>query len=219
MQRRILSIAIVIMMTTCFGIYGCGEQTLLEETGDMYQPSLSLNDADEDGVFAIDTVWTICSETTDPDTGVVTTVYEVFTDVYANITLRINRDVPGLTLESYSINYTPLGSANGSGFLENPPDLIDPPDGYSTAYMPSGSTSTISIPIMTVDTKDEFTIAMGWYYENVGGVWGYWGLPDPDQLQVARYLIRLTLHFKTDGNQDKDITFDKEVYLSGYDNC
>lgn len=219
MQRRIILIATVIFMAACFGIFGCAEQELLEETGDMYRPSLSLSDADEEGVFTIDTVHSICSSETDPDTGEVTVEYEIWTDVFANITLRIDGDAPGLTLESYSINYTALGSPDSSGFLTTPPNLIDPPDGYSTAYMSSGSTSTISIPIMTVDTKDEFAIAMGWLFEGGGGVWDYWGLPDPDELQVARYRIRLTLHFKTDGNQDKDITFEKEVYLSGYDNC
>ena len=170
MQHRILTVAMVIFMTACFGIFGCAEQELLEETGDMYQYSLSLSDGEEDGVIAIDTVQEICSTTTDPDTGDVTIVSEVYTDVYADITIRVDSDAPGLTLEKYSIDYIPLSSADGSGFLVNPPDLVDPPDGYTTDYIPSGGTTTFVIPVMTVDTKDEWSIKMGWLYENGAGV-------------------------------------------------
>jgi hypothetical protein len=217
MQRMIMCVGLVVIIAASFLTYGCGgaDDPLLDEVGQRYTGNISFSDADEDGVLAIDTVQDACA--VDEDTGEVTE-YETFTDVYiGQVTVSVAEDAPGISLKSYSINYTALGSATGSSTLEVPPDLIDPPDGYYTIDISSGGTATFALTYLTMDTKDEFNIEMGWLYYD-GSNWVY-DLPEPGELQVARYRMTLILHFEDEYGVDRDITFERTLYLSEYDNC
>ncbi len=197
MQRAALSILSLILFTG-FTLLGCGsggEGDVLDENEQRYTADVSFSDADEDNILTIDVLQQMCD--TEP---------EIFTDVLATISLDISPGAPGLTLESYSIEFIPVASSDTNDQQVMPPDLADPEEGFYTFSVPSGGSSEFTITLMRIDTKD-------FYLQQ-------W-LSDPAlaNLVVARYRIRIELHFVDEYGVDRDIELDRTVFLSNYDNC
>ena len=187
------------------GISGCGDSDfILEEQGQRYLRDISFSDAEQDNIFTIDTVQDACA--IDETTGEVTELGNLDRYLCNRFNHNFPKVRPGFRWKGYSINYIAIGSANSDSIVESPPDLVDIPDGYETWEIPSGSSSSLTIPILTVDTKDEFAIDMGWLDANNYGNWPGFPLA-PTDLQVARYLIRLTLHFVDENGVDREISF------------
>ena len=72
--------------------------------------------------------------------------------------------------------------------------------------------------MLSVSTKLEFDIEMGWLFDAGGGVWTYLA-PALDEPQEGRYIIRMTLYFEDDAGEDVEITIQRTAYLKNYDNC
>lgn len=182
---------------------GCGSGSdLLDEPGDRYTAFMSLTDAQDDDVLNIDVFFN-----PDCDGNGVFDDPEPFTDVIAYINIAVSANAPGITLRSYTIEYIPLLSPDSNGVYRLGPDLIDLTDhGSFTIHVSSNGEATFPITCMSMDTKNDLAFHM---------------VTDADlaNLEVARYTIRITLHFEDDSLEDRDIIVDRTVDMSSYDNC
>ena len=194
----------IAVMIVLLLLYGCGSD-IMDEEGLRYTAVLEVED-NGDGTLQVDTIQDMCEE--EP---------EDFSDALATVKVTVAQGAPGITLKSYSIEYIPLPSADGSGVLVQPPALIGPLWGYSTFSIKAGGTGDLPITLMSVDTKNEFNIKMGWLF-NSGAGWVYYP-PEPDELQMGRYTVRVTLYFEDQYSGKRTIFVDRTVYLSNYDNC
>jgi hypothetical protein len=215
-RAGVKSLIILILGALC--VYGCGggSDGPLDEMGQRYVPFLEVVDNEEETI-QVDTVQDACSATE----------WEDYSDTLANVVITVAKDAPGITLERYTIEYIPLGSPDSSGAVVLPPILSYPATGYSTFSIPSGGSGILPITLVSVDTKDEFNIDMGWLYydatfvDPVTGEVGAWlyNVPEPNELQIARYTFRITLYFKDTYSGDRNIKIDRTIYLSNYSHC
>jgi hypothetical protein len=126
---------------------------------------------------------------------------EPFTNVFATLTLTAAADSADVTLISYSIQYLPLESADGSGGTVMPPELAQQGDGYAHFDVASGQSAAFRFTCMSIDTKEEYV-----NYRPAG-------------LEIGRYRIIFTFHFRSTTGEDIDVTIDRTAYLGNYDNC
>ncbi len=193
-----------LLMGVAMIILGCGSGgDLLDQPGYRYTAYMTLEDADEENVIEIDIY-----QIPDCNGDGVTDDPEPFTDVLATINIDVDEDAPGITLKGYTIEYIPLLSPDSGGVYRLGPNLIDLTDhGSFNFHIPSNGTGSFPITCMSYDTKNDLLSHM---------------LTDADllNLEVARYTIRITLHFEDDYLEDRDIVVDRTVDLSPYyDNC
>jgi hypothetical protein len=134
-------------------ILGCGGGDLLDETGQRYTASIAIQDLDEE-TLTVDVIQTFCDDTP-----------EDFGDATAEVTVGVSADAPGITLQSYVLEYIPLESEDGTGTIVMPPTLDGPLTGGGSGIdIASGGSATFEITCMSVETKDEFRIKNGWIY-------------------------------------------------------
>ncbi|MBI5552530.1 MAG: hypothetical protein HY911_13570 [Desulfobacterales bacterium] len=190
MRRTDLRMALILMVLAAFGVFGCSSSSgPLDEVGQRYTTSLSIEDNGEE-TLDIDVLRDMCDNETEP-----------FTNVFAILTIAVDASAPGLTLQSYTIQYTPLASPDGSGDVVIPPDLVSPQTGYANFDVAPGGSGELEVTCMSIDTKSE-------YVNN-------W----PPGLDIALYRIRITFHFENTVGEGIDVTIDRTVYLGNYDNC
>lgn len=142
-------------------IIGCGGADLLDETGQRYTASVAIQDLNEE-TLTVDALQGYC------DTEV-----EDFGDATASITVGVSSDAPGITLQSYVLEYIALESEDGTGTVVMPPTLDGPLTGGGSGIdIASGASATFEITCISVDTKEEFRTKNGWLYydETVGGL-------------------------------------------------
>jgi len=199
MRRAAYKLGFLMMIVGLMGVYGCGSSDILDEVGQRYIASLQVLELDE-ATLQVDTVQDVCG------TGNSTTP-EDFSDALGEITITAAANTAGLTLQSYTLEYIPLGSVDQLGTSRMPPDITDPPsDGATTVDIPPNSTRTFTITLISTTSKAEYNVKLGL---------------DPAlvNLSTSRYLIRVIMHFKDTAGNDRDIAVDKTVYFSDYDHC
>ena len=134
-------------------IIGCGGGDLLDEPEHRYTASIAIQDGEEE-TLTIDTVQSFCD--TEP---------EDFFDATASVTVTVASGAPGITLKGYTLEYIPLESEDGTGTIVMPPDLDGPLHGGNLMVdIASGTTSTFEITCLSIDTKEEFRVKVGWLY-------------------------------------------------------
>ncbi|MFZ1987168.1 MAG: hypothetical protein WAU91_22350, partial [Desulfatitalea sp.] len=106
--------------------------------GQRYVSSLVIEDNDEE-TLDIDVVQDMCDNETEP-----------FTNVFGILTLSVAENAAGVTLRSYSIDYTPLDSPDGSGGVVSPPALVSPEDGFSDFDVASGGSGEFTFTCMSI---------------------------------------------------------------------
>jgi hypothetical protein len=177
-------------------IYGCGDEDLLEQNNLRYKTDITFFDAEEDDTLTVDTVWTgDCDgdgNSTDP---------EVFTDLFADVTITIEDETtPGLEMTGYEVTFRPLRHYDQAN---NP--VIGPTVGsYRGEYdaiIPSASEVTFRITCMEVDLK----LYIGSFVV-------------PEDL-VFRYRVTIRMDFIDDYNEEREITVERTIYFGSYDNC
>ena len=229
----VISLLAAAFCVGCGGSSSGGDDGFLDEVGDRYRVnSVSFSDADEDDVLTIDIARQECDDNI--------TVFgggnfgfdslEPYTDVLATVSLDVDAEAAGVWLTGYTIEYIPRESATGnpSDPLGMPPELADLFDqGSNRIFFPQGSSSTFTITCLTIDTKEEFFNASGWTSEIIPidedgdgdtdfAVLAYFS----PEIDISRYTIRIRLEFEDQfGYDDRDITIERTIYLSDYDNC
>lgn len=193
MKRTLFSVVLLSVFCLCF--YGCGG-----DTGGIYTTDVTFSDAGNDDVLSLDVTRDICT----PATATAPADLEDFTDVYANITITVAEELPGITINSYSIEYLPLTSVDELSNPVTPPDLeplIDQTgSGSNNLHIDTNSSHTFSIECFSTSQKDEFSSLRGATY-------------------TARYTIRIVLHCTDDSGYDRNLEIRRTVYLDDYDNC
>ncbi len=189
MRRAAFRLALI-MMGLVAGAYGCSSSSgPLDEIGQRYVSSVTIEDNGEE-TLDIDVVQSMCDNET-----------EEFTNAFAILSLSVDADAPGLTLQSYSIQYIPLDSPDGNGNLVTPPELVSPEDGWTRFEVGAGESGQLEVTCMSIDTKEEFVNS--------------W----PAGVDYPLYTIRITFRFENTAGEDIDIVVDKTVYLGNYNNC
>lgn len=201
----------------CIGLFtiftmiigGCGSgNDLLDPVGQRYTASIEIQDFAEFDL-AVDAVQDNCEmdATADDD-------WEDFGPAIANVTVAVDSDAPGITLQSYTIEYIPQLSPNGTT-TEMPPALEDPLPGAYNIDIASGNSATFSLTCVSVDTKVEYRDKVGWTWFNNGTV-RYWV---PPSLEEGRYTIRFTFTFLNTEGHTEVITKNATVWFGNFDNC
>jgi hypothetical protein len=189
MRRAAFRFALT-MMALVAGAYGCSSSSgPLDEIGQRYVSSVTIEDNGED-TLDIDVIQGMCDNET-----------EEFTNAFATLSISVNASAPGLTLQSYSIQYIPLDSPDGSGELVSPPELVSPQDGWTRFEVGAGGTGELEVTCMSIDTKEEYV--------------NFW----PAGVDISLYTIRITFRFENTAGEGVDIVVDKTVYLGNYNNC
>ncbi len=187
------------------GLWGCGDIEPLDEPGDVYTASLVFLDVSpaDDETISIDIFQNL-----DCNGDGVFDDPEDYGPVYAYLTVAIDSSVNGLTLDSYDIEYIPLSTPLSGGGTIVPIDLEDAFDqGDGTDYFGSGTTTSLTFTFMTTQTKTQ-------YYN-----WWTGGAPQNTQVDQSRYNFRLTCHFIDDSGVEREMEFNRTVYLGAFDNC
>lgn len=194
MKRTLFSV--VLLSVFCLWFCGCGG-----DTGGVYTTDVTFSDAKNDDVLSFDITRDICTPAAPPTPAVL----EDFTDVLANITLTVGENMPGITINSYSIEYLPLTSVDELSNPVTPPDLeplIDQAgSGSNNLHIETNSSVTFSIECLSISQKDEFSFLRG------------------AATYSARYTIRIILHCTDDSGYNRNIEIRRTVYLDDYDNC
>jgi hypothetical protein len=191
-------------------IVGCGSGgDLLDEVGQRYTATLEIED------FAgLDLAIDIAQDDCDAN-ATTTDDFEEYGPAIANIDISVSSDAPGITLQSYSIQYIQLPSEDGTGTIVTPPDLDDPLPGFYNIDIPSGGSATFPLTCMSVDTKEEYRLKLGWTEFNDGNL-RFWVSPGLDE---GRYTIRFTFTFMNTEGHTETIVRDATVWLGDFDNC
>jgi hypothetical protein len=199
----LLSIAMVV---------GCGSSDgPLDEVGQRYTAIITIDDGFTEGDQAVDIAMDDCdmNATTNDD-------WEDFGPAIANVKIAVSSDAPGITLQSYSIQYIALPSPN-SVTIETPTDLEDPLPGYFNIDIPSGGSASFSLTCMSVDTKTEYREEQGWtWYYDAGTGARFW---IPPELEEGRYTIRFTFNYVNTEGHTGSIVRDATVWLGDFDDC
>ena len=193
MKRLIIKVLFLSFICMCF--CSCGG-----DTGGIYTTSVSFSDGTEDDVIGFDAIQDICKAAT-PTTPA---DYETFTDVVANITLTVGEGMPGVTINSYSLEYDPLTSVAADNSTATPPSFPsltgETGNGSNNIHVDSDSSAEFSITCFSTSQKTAFV-------NNWPGTY------------TARYTVRIVLHCTDDSGYDRDIEIRRTVYISNYDNC
>ena len=196
MQKIAVKFMLVVFLLGGFVFPGCGEDNY---NGD-YTTLVSFSDAEQDDVMTLD-----MHQIADCNSDGVFDDPETFTDVFANITVTVDENFPGLTVRGYTIEYYPELSGDDPATQVLPPALASLTDqGSYNIYLPSGSTSTFTITCFSYDQKED-------YFTQVQAAY--------PTLIVSRYTIRIILLCRDDNGQNKNLEIRRTVYFGFYDNC
>jgi hypothetical protein len=194
MRRASWKLGLVVIFGVMM-VFGCGS---IDEVGQRYTSSMFIED-NGTATLDIDVVQNNCGTFEEPEA-------ESFTNVFAFVTVGVSRDALGLTLQSYSVQYIPVDTADGTGKLVRPPSLAGPIIGFDNFDIAPGQASELEILCMDIDTKEEYVVK--WMSDSA-----------LFNLDVAQYIIRVTLHFKDTAKQDVSLTVERKVNLADFNNC
>lgn len=182
-------------------VIGCGEGNLLDESELYYTGTLAVLELGEE------TVQVDVYQINDCDGDATTSDPEPYSDTLGEISVTVDENTWGLTLEYYTISYVPLYSPDANGDNQLPPDLTDPASpGDSNFSVASGSTSTMTITLLSTDSKAEYLTKLA-------------ADASLSALSVARYRINVTLYFTDEYGNDRTLSLNRTVYLGFYDLC
>lgn len=190
---------LVLLLIICLFLGACGSSDVGDVEQDFWA-SMTVTDAGQT-TRDIDV-----TRNPDCDGDVTTDDPETFTNVSADITIVVNDTGPAIRIESYTVDFLPHRSEDGTGTLITPPSL----DSYTDAmlnsdFVDTGTSSTISgITVMTFDTKAEYVDK--WTAAGVGN-------------QVGLYTIRVTLSIVDEEGDRFSLVVNEQVTLSFYNNC
>ena len=190
---------------------GCGSSgDLLDEVGQRYTATIQTEDFADINNLAIDVAQDDCdmNATTTDD-------WEDYGPTIVNVEIGVSTDAPGITLQSYTIQYIPRPSEDGTGTIVTPPALDDPLPGNYNIDIPSGGSASFSLTCMSVDTKQEYRLKTGWAWYDDGNA-RYWISPTLDE---GRYTIRYTFNYLNTEGHTGSIVRDTTVWLGDFDNC
>lgn len=177
-------ISFIILSVFCLWISGCGDDI----SGGLYDTSVSFSDNGEEGSLTFDVNQRICKAGTigPPPTD---PVIEDFTDVFAEITIDVEEGMPGVTVNSYSIDYEPIDMVWS----------IDSIEGLTHYYIGSSTSGSFTITCMSIEQK----LAIDALITTAN----------------LRCSIFITLHCTDDNGYNRDIEIQRTVYIGRYDNC
>jgi hypothetical protein len=163
MQFRIFKkITLSLLVIGLVGLSGCGAgDDLLDEPGQRYMASIAIQDLDSE-TLTVDVIRNYC------DNDV-----EDYGPASAAVNFTVDSNAPGITLQSYSLEYIPLESEDGTGTIVMPPALDGPLNGGNLGIdILSGGSASFEITCMSTDTKEEYRTKVGWllYSETPGGL-------------------------------------------------
>jgi len=141
-----------LVLAAIFGVmmvFGCGSS--IDEMGQRYTASLEVEDV-SGATLAID----VCQDMCDDE-------WEEFGPAIGQVTVGVAVDSPGITLKTYTIDYFPLPSPDGTS-QTLPPRLESPLPGLHSIDIGPGGSATFSLTLMSVDTKQEFIFKAGWIF-------------------------------------------------------
>jgi hypothetical protein len=109
-------------------------------------------------------------------------------------------------VESYTVEFLPRQSDDGTGTLFTPPTLNSYPQAIvNSVWIGTGTSATISgLTVLTINTKNE--------YETKRAAAGLGNV-------VSLYSIRVTLNIVDDKGDRSSLVVAEQVTLSVYDNC
>ena len=190
---------LVLLLIICLFLGACGSSDV-SEVEQNFWASMTVSDAGETTRY-IDLIMN-----TDCDGDPTTDDPETFTNASADITIFVTETGPAIRVESYTVDFLPHRSEDGTGNLITPPSLNSYPDAMSNSdWIDTGTSSTISgITVMTIDTKNEYLVK-----------WAAAGLVN----QVALYTISVTLSIVDEVGDRFSLVVNEQVALSNYDNC
>jgi hypothetical protein len=194
----------ILLLIVVGALSACGGNDL----GNFYTASMTLSDGTSDDTVGIDINQNICTAAT----ATTPATYEDFYPSLAHITVTVEDGMPGLTLNSYTIDYQEELSPDSTGNSVMPPSLQDLTDaGSNTVHCPTGSSTSFTITCISLDTKEEYAAQeRGVCNALEACTWG---------ILSARYTMRITLHFTDDSGADRDIEVRRTVYFYDVDNC
>ena len=191
---RGLTCRFVLLLIICLFLGACGSSDVSDVERDFWA-SMTVSDAGET-TRDIDL-------TMDPDCDgdVATDDPELFTNVSATITIVVNDTGLPIRVESYSVDFLPLQTEDGSGNLVTPPSLGSYPDAMlNSDWIDTGTSSTISgVTVMTFDTKAEAAAGL----VNLVGL----------------YTISVTLNIVDEEGDRFSLVVNEQAALSFYNNC
>jgi hypothetical protein len=202
MQRKAILIGLGLLWSI---IIGCGSTDLLDEVGQRYTAMISIQDLDNE-TLSIDVIQSYCDSDVE-DYGPVT----------ASVEFAVGA-APGITLQNYTLEYFPLESADGTGVLVMPPDLESPINGGNLGIdISSGGSASFEITCLSVDTKEEYRIEVGWIYNteiSAGQALITAKQAEIDALEADIFQLRLDI---IAAEQNGDPTEAMELVLEGYE--
>lgn len=196
-------------------IAGCGSSNgPLDPVGQQYTATIAVQDPFTDNDLSVDIAQDDCdmNATTNDD-------WEDYGPVSAYVVIEAAEDVPGITIQSYTIQYIALPSPDGTGAVVMPPALTSPPlvGNFGIDVTPGGK-AEFSLTCMSVDTKQEYRDAIGWtlYYDSATQ-WIGW--INPSELDEGRYTVRFTFNYVNTEGHTGSIVRDATVWLGDFDDC
>lgn len=226
MKRTFFKLTIIVFGVCLLSLIGCGD----DDFGGDYIALVSFQDNDE-SVLTLDMVRSQCSSGDLADSSA--TDIEPYTDVLADITITASENAVGMSLNSYTIEYLPELSEDGTHTLVLPPTLNSLLDvGYSGVYISPGSTLEFTLTCFSIDQKQDYRDLIGWDTVQTNFDTDDDAIDDSymvydfitagtiySELEISRYTIRFVLNFTDDNGQSKNIVVQKTVYFGNYDNC
>ncbi len=194
-----LTCRLVLLLIICLFLGACGSSDVSDVERD-FSASMTVTDAGET-TRDIDVFMN-----PDCDGDVTTDDPETFTNVSADITIFVSDTGLAIRIGSYTVDFLPLQSPDGTGTLITPPSLSSYPDTMlNSDWIDTGTSSTISgITVMTFDTKTEYRAKQ----EAAGLV-----------NQVGLYTISVTLSIVDEEGGRFSLVVNEQVTLSFYNNC
>lgn len=191
-----LTCRLVLLLIICLFLGACGSSDVSEEERDFWA-SMTVTDANQTTRDIDLTMDLDCDDDGTADDP------ELFTNVGADITIVVNDTGLAIRVESYTVDFLPHRSDDGTGTVITPPSLNSYPDAMlNSDWIDTGTSSTISgVTVMTFDTKDE-------YLAKWAGV-----------QEVGLYTIRVTLSIVDEEGDRFSLVVNEQVALSFYDNC
>jgi hypothetical protein len=192
------------LMVLAMIIFGCGSgNDLLNEVGQRYSANVEIVDNAEPRL-TIDIAQDLCDST-----------WEDYGPSSANVTISVASDAPGITLQSYTIDYIPQLSATGDPTVPTvmPEDLATPLPAAYNIDIPSGGSATFSIIAISTDTKEEYRRRQGWAWDSTTLNWV------PPVLNEGVYTIQFAFTFLNTEGQTEIVTKNVTVWFGDFDNC
>ncbi len=190
-----LTCRLVLLLIICLFLGACGASDVSNEERD-YWASMAVTDAG--GLTRDIDVY----RNLDCDGDGVADDPEIFTNVSGDITIFVSDTGLPIRVESYSVDFLPMQSVDGTGNPVTPPSLSSYADAMlNSDWIDTGTSYTISaVTVLTTDTKDEY-------------------LAKWSGNRVSLYTISVTLSIVDEEGDHFSLVVNEQVNLGFYDHC